>query len=328
MIPPPSLPNGTPFSETTLYTQRSPTTSGALRRQSWFSDWDSYSSWSTIQLPILMGRVGLGVDFKDESFEPSRYRGADLEMDIDVVRSDGIEINHEIQKMEETEMEEIEIGGQQRLMRNCKWRKWKRSRKGGNEMVLGHRKLLGDRLVREEVGNRNEIQKKETELWNLTMKGNDLTAYTQRFQELILLCTRMVPNEEDRVERVMLQGVMRVRGGWKVTQGIIIEQQPPFKRQNISGQNVVRAYTTGNNERRGDFTAIIATNTQRALIGNQQGAVCYECRRPGNFRKDCPKLRNQNRGNQTRKKVGNKTGNQTGGNEAIAKAYAIGGGGM
>ncbi|GKE69372.1 reverse transcriptase domain-containing protein, partial [Tanacetum coccineum] len=41
----------------------------------------------------------------------------------------------------------------------------------------------------------------ETELWNLTVKGNDLTAYTQRFQELILLCTRMVLNEEDRVER-------------------------------------------------------------------------------------------------------------------------------
>ncbi|GKD59925.1 hypothetical protein Tco_1297434, partial [Tanacetum coccineum] len=47
---------------------------------------------------------------------------------------------------------------------------------------------------------RNEIQKMETELWNLTVKGNDLTAYTQRFQELILLCTRMVPDEEDRVE--------------------------------------------------------------------------------------------------------------------------------
>ncbi|GJS83218.1 putative reverse transcriptase domain-containing protein, partial [Tanacetum coccineum] len=41
----------------------------------------------------------------------------------------------------------------------------------------------------------------ETELWNLAMKGNDLTAYTRRFQELVLLCTRMVPNEEDKVER-------------------------------------------------------------------------------------------------------------------------------
>nr|GEV79975.1 reverse transcriptase domain-containing protein [Tanacetum cinerariifolium] len=48
---------------------------------------------------------------------------------------------------------------------------------------------------------RNEIQKMETELWNLTVKGNDLTAYTQIFQELTMLCTKMVPKEEDRVEK-------------------------------------------------------------------------------------------------------------------------------
>nr|GFC72240.1 reverse transcriptase domain-containing protein [Tanacetum cinerariifolium] len=48
---------------------------------------------------------------------------------------------------------------------------------------------------------RNEIKKMETELWNLTVKRNDLTAYIQRFQELIFLCTRMVPDEEGRVER-------------------------------------------------------------------------------------------------------------------------------
>nr|GFB08229.1 putative reverse transcriptase domain-containing protein [Tanacetum cinerariifolium] len=60
-----------------------------------------------------------------------------------------------------------------------------------------------------------------------------------------------------------------------------------------------RAYTAGNNERKGKD---------------------YECGRPGHFRKDCPKLRNQNRGNQTR----NKTGNKTGGNEVTARAYAIG----
>ncbi|GJX49713.1 hypothetical protein Tco_0276558 [Tanacetum coccineum] len=38
-----------------------------------------------------------GVDFEDESSEPSRSRRADLEMDVDVVRSDGIEIDPEIQ---------------------------------------------------------------------------------------------------------------------------------------------------------------------------------------------------------------------------------------
>ncbi|GKD01294.1 reverse transcriptase domain-containing protein [Tanacetum coccineum] len=229
------------------------------------------------------------------------------------------------------------------------------------------------KLMTEVYCPRNKIQKMETELWNLTVKGNDLTVYTQRFQELILLCTRMVPNEEDKVERFIgglpnnIQGngyaarsaenKRRMESNPRDNRG----QQPPFKRQNISGQNVIRAYTTRNNERRWyarphllynkckyhhvrpctvkcnnckkvghltrDCTTIIALNTQRASVGNQQGVVCYECERPRHFRKDCPKLRNQNYGNQTRNRVGNMTGNQTRGNEATAKAYAIGIGG-
>ncbi|GKC96979.1 putative reverse transcriptase domain-containing protein, partial [Tanacetum coccineum] len=75
---------------------------------------------------------------------------------------------------------------------------------------------------------RNEVQKMETELWNLVVKGNDLTAYTRRFQELVLLCTRMVPNEEDKVERFV--------GGLP---------------DNIQGNNVARAYTAKNNEKNG-----------------------------------------------------------------------------
>ncbi|GJT92120.1 putative reverse transcriptase domain-containing protein [Tanacetum coccineum] len=55
------------------------------------------------------------------------------------------------------------------------------------------------RLMTEVYCPRNEIQKMETKLWNLTVKGNNLTAYTQRFQELILLCMRMVPDEEDKI---------------------------------------------------------------------------------------------------------------------------------
>ncbi|GKF52226.1 reverse transcriptase domain-containing protein [Tanacetum coccineum] len=48
---------------------------------------------------------------------------------------------------------------------------------------------------------RNEIQKMETELWNLSLKNNDMATYTQRFQELTMMCTKMVPEEEDWVER-------------------------------------------------------------------------------------------------------------------------------
>ncbi|GJU92825.1 hypothetical protein Tco_1317581 [Tanacetum coccineum] len=47
--------------------------------------------------PYVPRETGLGVDFKDESSEPSRSRGANLEEDVDVVMSDGIDIDPEIQ---------------------------------------------------------------------------------------------------------------------------------------------------------------------------------------------------------------------------------------
>nr|GFC31105.1 reverse transcriptase domain-containing protein [Tanacetum cinerariifolium] len=75
------------------------------------------------------------------------------------------------------------------------------------------------KLMTEVYCLRNEVQKMETELWNLTVKGNDLTAYTQRFQELILLCTRMVHDEEDIVERF-------IRGLPDNIQGNVIAANP------------------------------------------------------------------------------------------------------
>nr|GEX06484.1 reverse transcriptase domain-containing protein [Tanacetum cinerariifolium] len=179
--------------------------------------------------------------------------------------------------------------------------------------------------------------------------GNDLTAYTQMFQELNLLCTRVVPDEEDKVERfigglpnniqgnviaanpVRLQDALRIANQLmdKKLQGYAARcaenkrrmesnprdnrgQQPPFKRQNTSGQNVARAYTAGSNERKGYVEFLPYCNKYRL---HHEGLCTI---RPRHFKKDCPKLRSQNRGNQTR--------NKTGGNEVTAKAYAIDGG--
>ncbi|GKE60865.1 reverse transcriptase domain-containing protein, partial [Tanacetum coccineum] len=46
---------------------------------------------------------------------------------------------------------------------------------------------------------RNEIKKLEIEIWNLKVKGTDLASYTQRFQELALMCRRMFPEKSDKV---------------------------------------------------------------------------------------------------------------------------------
>ncbi|GJV73960.1 hypothetical protein Tco_1493955 [Tanacetum coccineum] len=47
--------------------------------------------------PYVPRETGLGVEFVDESSEPSRFRGNNLEMDVDVMRSNGIDIDPEIQ---------------------------------------------------------------------------------------------------------------------------------------------------------------------------------------------------------------------------------------
>ncbi|GKB25804.1 hypothetical protein Tco_0865205 [Tanacetum coccineum] len=100
--------------------------------------------------------------------------------------------------------------------------------------------------------------------------------------------TEMVPDEEDKVERFI--------GGVP---------------DNIQG-NVIAAEPT----RLQDAIQVANNLMDQKLKGYDRNAE--NKRRLGHYRKDCPKLRNQNRGN--------KTGNKTGSNEATTKAYAIGGG--
>ncbi|GJY72513.1 putative reverse transcriptase domain-containing protein, partial [Tanacetum coccineum] len=51
------------------------------------------------------------------------------------------------------------------------------------------------------IENQGEIKKLEIELWNLKVKGNDVPTYTERFQELTLICTKFVANETEKVDK-------------------------------------------------------------------------------------------------------------------------------
>ncbi|GKC78793.1 putative reverse transcriptase domain-containing protein [Tanacetum coccineum] len=152
------------------------------------------------------------------------------------------------------------------------------------------------KLMAEVYCPRTEIQKMEYELSNLTVKNNDLAAYTQRFQELTMLCTKMIPKEEDQVEKFI--------GGLPDNiQGNVIAAEPTRLQDDVRIANnlmdqKLKGYALKNSENKRKFD-----NSQK---DNRH------------YRNDCPKLKDQNRGN--------KTGNKNGIGEARGKAYVLGGG--
>ncbi|GKB02300.1 reverse transcriptase domain-containing protein [Tanacetum coccineum] len=176
---------------------------------------------------------------------------------------------------------------------------------------------------------------------------------TERFQELTMMCTKMVPEEEDQIEKFIgglpdniqgnvitaeptrLQDVVRIANNLidqklkgyavknaenkrrlEVNQRDNRRQQPPFKRPNVGGQNVARAYMAGNNEKKpynGPLPLYNKCKLHHEGPCTMRCGKCNKCGRQGHFRSDCPKLKDQNRGN--------KAGNKNGVGEARGKAY-------
>nr|GEV62409.1 putative reverse transcriptase domain, ribonuclease H-like domain, aspartic peptidase domain protein [Tanacetum cinerariifolium] len=66
----------------------------------------------------------------------------------------------------------------------------------GTEGVVALKRMITDKYY-----PRGEIQKLESEYWNLKVKVLDLLNYNHHFQELALMCDRMFPEESAKVER-------------------------------------------------------------------------------------------------------------------------------
>ncbi|GKE83632.1 reverse transcriptase domain-containing protein [Tanacetum coccineum] len=77
---------------------------------------------------------------------------------------------------------------------------------------------------------RGEIKKLEIEIWNLKVKGTDVVSYTQRFQELELMCGKMFLEESDQVEKY-------VRGLPDMIQGSVMDSKPKTMQEEIKIAN-------------------------------------------------------------------------------------------
>ncbi|GJS31468.1 putative reverse transcriptase domain-containing protein [Tanacetum coccineum] len=151
------------------------------------------------------------------------------------------------------------------------------------------------------------------------------------FQELTLLCTTMVQEDEDRIKRYVgglpdnIQGNVisaeptRLQDAIRLANSRVYVGPHPLcnkcKLHHV-GPCAVKCRSCG---KIGHLTrdckpAVPTTVNQRAPIMNQRIATCFECGRQGHFKKDCPKLKNQNHENKPVIP------------EARRKAYTIGGG--
>ncbi|GJR72675.1 putative reverse transcriptase domain-containing protein [Tanacetum coccineum] len=171
-----------------------------------------------------------------------------------------------------------------------------------------------------------EIKKLEIELWNLKVKGNDVPAYTERFQELTLICTKFVANETEKVDKYLSGLPDNIYGNVKAAKPKTLDeielandlmdrklltyaerqsdnkrkaddssrnnhghQQQPFKRQNVA-----RAYNMGTGERKPYGGSLPKCNKCHLHHNGPCTQRCHKCNKIGHFARDCRSTGNTN----------------------------------
>nr|GEU50505.1 putative reverse transcriptase domain-containing protein [Tanacetum cinerariifolium] len=179
---------------------------------------------------------------------------------------------------------------------------------------------------------RGEIKKLESKMWNLKVKGTDVVAYSQHFQELALMCDRTLLEEIDKVERYVDDLPDMIHGSVMATKPKTMQDAIEFaielmnKKINTWAERPRPRCTKCNYHHDGPCApkchkcnrfGHLSRDCRNPQIvnteANQRGNVCFECGAQGHFKRECSKLKNNN--NQ---------GNQVGNAKAQAKVYAVG----
>nr|GEX64781.1 hypothetical protein [Tanacetum cinerariifolium] len=122
------------------------------------------------------------------------------------------------------------------------------------------------------VENQGEIKKLEIKLWNLKVKENNVSAYTKRFQELTLICTKFVVDETEKIDKYISGLPDNIYGSVKASKPKTLDETIELANDLMAQKLRTYAERQSNNKRKADDS-----------FRNNHG----------HFKRDYPKLKNK-----------------------------------
>nr|GEW45019.1 hypothetical protein [Tanacetum cinerariifolium] len=141
------------------------------------------------------------------------------------------------------------------------------------------------------------------------VKENNVSAYTERFQELTLICTKFVANETENIDKYVRRLPDNIYGSVKDSKPKTLDETIELANDLMDQKLRTYAERQSNNKRRADESFrnhdghfardcrssgnANVVNSQRNNGANPKGNGCFECGATGHFKRDCPKLKNK-----------------------------------